>query len=63
MSDFKQRLEAEQAELKDKLSKLNGFIGTGNFNKVDKDQKTLLKIQSSAMETYLKCLTERLERL
>ena len=30
---------------------------------VYKDQKSLLTIQSSAMETYLRCLKERLIRL
>ena len=63
VSDFKTRLEAETVELQDKLEKLNGFIGSENFDKVDKNQKSLLTIQSSVMETYLKCLKERLIRL
>jgi hypothetical protein len=63
MSDFKDRLQAEKEQLDDRLQKLNGFIGTENFNKIKKDQQTLLNIQSSAMETYLKCLNERLVRL
>lgn len=63
MSDFKTRLEAEQVELQEKLEKLNGFVGTEAFGKIDKEQQTLLTIQSSAMETYLKCLNERLVRL
>tara|TARA_R110000787_G_scaffold278819_1_gene388722 strand:- start:789 stop:980 length:192 start_codon:yes stop_codon:yes gene_type:complete len=63
MSDFKTRLEAETVELQDKLEKLNVFIGNEYIDKVYKDQKSLLTIQSSAMETYLRCLKERLIRL
>jgi hypothetical protein len=63
MSDFKSRLNEEKSELKEKLEKLNGFIQTENFEKVDDVQKALLKIQAQAMATYLTCLEERIVRL
>lgn len=63
MSDFKSRLNEEKNELKEKLQKLNGFIPTENFEKVDDVQKALLKTQAQAMATYLTCLEERLARL
>ncbi len=63
MSDFKTRLQAEQSELQEKLKKLNSFIATENFNKIDDVQQVLLKTQTNAMTTYLTCLDERLVRL
>ena len=63
MSDFKTRLQAEQSELQEKLEKLNSFIATENFNKIDDVQQALLKTQAHAMITYLTCLDERLVRL
>jgi len=63
MSDFKQRLEAEKAELSEKLEKLRGFIASENFTKIDPVQMTLLNIQVKAMETYSQCLLERIVRL
>ena len=63
MSDFKTRLQAEQSELQEKLTKLNSFIGTENFDKIDDVQKALLKTQAQAMVTYLTCLDQRLVRL
>jgi len=63
MSDFKTRLQAEQSELQEKLEKLNSFIATENFSKIDDVQQALLKTQYQAMTTYLTCLDERLVRL
>lgn len=63
MSDFKQRLKQEKEELQEKLHKLESFLGTEAFHKVEKIQQTLLLVQASAMETYLRCLHERLENL
>ena len=63
MDDFKQRLEAEQKELQEKLQKLNGFIGSDAFKKIDGVQKTLLNVQARAMETYNQILLERIVRL
>lgn len=63
MRNFKQRLEAEQVELQERLQKLNDFLGTEKCEGIDPDQKTLLIIQSRAMDTYLQCLEARLVRL
>ena len=63
MSDFKTRLEAERVELQEKLQKLNEFLETEKCEGIDPDQKTLLIIQSKAMDTYLQCLEARLVRL
>ena len=41
MSDFKTRLIEEKAELSNKLDKLNDFIGSENFRKIDSVQMTL----------------------
>lgn len=63
MSDFKQRLEAEKAELDERLSKLKSFQESDNFKTIDPVQMTLLNIQAKAMETYSQCLLERIVRL
>lgn len=63
MSDFKTRLVEEQVQLEEKLNKLDSFILSDNFNKIDNVQKALLKVQATAMNTYNQCLKERLERL
>lgn len=63
MSDFKTRLVEEQVQLEEKLNKLDSFILSDDFNKIDDVQKALLQVQATAMNTYNQCLKERLERL
>jgi len=63
MNDFKQRLETERVQLEERLNKLDAFLLSEKVNEIDPVQKSLLNIQSSAMNTYLKCLDERLSRL
>jgi len=63
MSDFRQRLEIEKAELSEKLEKLRDFISSEKFQEIDTVQMTLLNIQVKAMETYSQCLLERIVRL
>ena len=63
MSDFKTRLIEEQAQLEEKLNKLDVFLMSGKVKEIDSVQRTLLKVQSSAMNTYLQCLNERLKRI
>ncbi len=63
MSDFKTRLENEQAELEEKLNKLDDFLMSGKVKAVNDVQKALLQVQAAAMNTYNQCLKERLERL
>lgn len=63
MSDFKSRLVEEQAQLEEKLNKLNEFNQSDKVNEIDPVQKSLLIIQAGAMYTYNECLKERLARL
>lgn len=62
-SSFKERLIKEQAQLEEKLTKLNAFNSSEKANDIDPVQKSLLLVQSGAMYTYLECLKARLERL
>ena len=63
MSDFKTRLETEKSELEEKLNKLDSFLMSKKVNSVDDVQKAILQVQATAMNTYLQCLKERIERL
>jgi hypothetical protein len=63
MSDFKTRLVDEQAQLEEKLNKLDAFLMSEKVKDVDDVQKALLQVQATAMNTYLQCLKERTERL
>ncbi|HPT69353.1 MAG TPA: hypothetical protein PKW50_04345, partial [Syntrophomonas sp.] len=63
MEDFKTRLIEEQAQLEEKLNKLNAFNDSEKANDIDPIQKSLLIIQAGAMYTYNECLKERLKRL
>lgn len=63
MSDFKTRLVEEQAQLEDKLNKLNDFNASEKASEIDPLQKSLLLIQAGAMYTYNEILKARIERL
>lgn len=63
MSYFKTRLIEEKAQLEEKLDKLDAFLVSEKVKDVDDVQKALLQVQSTAMNTYLQCLKERIERL
>ena len=63
MSDFKTRLVDEQAQLEEKLNKLDDFLMSEKVKEIDDVQKALLQVQATAMNTYLQCLKERIERL
>ena len=52
MSDFKERLIDEQAQLEEKLNKLDAFRMSEKFEEIDDVQKALLNVQSAAMNTY-----------
>lgn len=62
MSDFKSRLIEEQAQLEEKLNKLNDFNQSEKVNEIDPVQKSLLLVQAGAMYTYNECLKARLEQ-
>jgi len=63
MEDFNIMLVDEQAQLEEKLNKLNEFNDSEKANEIDPVQKSLLLIQAGAMYTYNECLKARLERL
>lgn len=63
MSDFKTRLTDEQAQLEEKLDKLDDFLMSDKVKGIDDVQKALLHVQATAMNTYLQCLEERIKRL
>jgi hypothetical protein len=63
MNDFKTRLENEKFELDERLDKLDAFLVSDKIKEVDDVQKALLQVQAVAMNTYLQCLKERIERL
>jgi hypothetical protein len=57
---FIKRLQDEINDLEYRCIKLQNFIVSEDFASVDIRQQSLLRIQVSAMETYLRCLSERL---
>lgn len=61
--DFLTRLKEEKAQLDERKSKLEAFIGSDKFVQIDGVQQTLLNIQVQAMATYSQCLLERITRL
>ena len=63
MSDFKTRLVEEQAQLEEKLNKLNDFNQSEKVEEIDPVQKDLLLVQAGAMYTYNECLKARIARL
>lgn len=63
MSDFKERLYDERAELVKKIEKLESFLQSDKSNEIDQIQLALLGIQLPAMEIYKRCLDERFGRL
>ena len=63
MADFKERLQEEKAQLEERLNKLDAFLESEKVKEIDDVQKALLQVQATAMNTYLQCLKERIERL
>jgi hypothetical protein len=63
MSTFHQRLIQEETELNEKIEKLEVFILSEAFAKIEPEQSRLLLIQIEAMRTYSKVLQMRLNLL
>lgn len=63
MSDFRSRLLDERIDLEEKLDKLDAFLVSDAAEEIDEIQNALLHVQATAMNTYLQCLKERLDRL
>lgn len=58
-----ERIEAEQAELRDRIDKLDTFIGENPiFGTLPPIDQYLLCAQSNAMEAYASILLARLDR-
>lgn len=60
MSTFKERLLEEKAQLNEKIEKLETFVASENFQKIEAVQMSLLNAQLFAMKTYSQILVERL---
>lgn len=58
-------LENEKQELSEKIDNLRDYLNTDElvFEEITPDQRAILKIQLSAMETYKICLEQRIELL
>jgi len=61
MNNFKTRLIEEKIQLEERLDKLDNFLLSEKGKEITDMQKTLLRIQATAMNTYLQCLKERIE--
>ena len=61
MSDYFDRLIDERNELEKKLDKLDDFLVSKESYNVEPEQLALLKVQATAMNTYLQCLVQRIE--
>ncbi len=62
MSDYVQRMRKERDELKIKADKLQVFIKSEKFEKLDKEYKALLNRQLGVMTEYLVVLGQRIVR-
>ena len=61
--EFIQRLKEEHSELLNKASKLQAFIESDNFDKINFYQQGLLPVQLEIMNAYLMVLEARLRDL
>lgn len=62
MQPHEQRVVDEQAELEDKLRRLNDFTKVSTFDLLDSEEKTLLRMQLEVMRTYSSILGLRIAR-
>ena len=60
---FLTRLKKEEEELSIKMDKLGIFMCSEKFNNIPDIQKSLLRVQYMAMDTYKMCLLERINKL
>ena len=58
-----EELTKEQTELVDKINKMDEFIESDEFEKLDNLQKALIRAQYKAMDTYNQILFERIIHL
>lgn len=60
MSEAKQRVFVEIAELREKVKKLQAFLTSEAFKKLDEDNQILLVEQGHIMNAYLIVLVKRI---
>lgn len=60
--DFVSRLHAEHRQLKDRHGKLDAFLGSLQYQKLEQEDQVLLRMQHRAMSDYLDVLSQRVER-
>lgn len=58
--NFLTRMIDEKTELEERVTKLNTFIDSNMFKKLDKENQKLLKKQQAYMLGYLNTLTQRI---
>jgi len=63
MNDLFDRINLERRELVIKLNKLEVFIGSEEYHKLDDYDKSMLEVQILAMKTYYQCLCIRLQKI
>lgn len=62
MQPHEQQVVDEQAELEDKLRRLNDFTKVSTFDLLDSEEKTLIRMQLEVMRTYSSILGLRIAR-
>ena len=62
LQPYQQRVVDEATELTEKVDKLQKFIQSYNFNRLDTSNKELLNTQSHHMTEYLSVLRKRIEQ-
>lgn len=65
MSNYKERLKEEHAQLEERVTKLNSFITNYHLGKLKVELDCpfgLLEAQLYAMQAYLEILSERIKR-
>jgi hypothetical protein len=56
---FLERLIDEKDQLGEKISKLQSFIESDNYQKIDSQQRDYLCLQLLSMQSYFQCLMYR----
>lgn len=61
LPEWAKRVQEEYNELSEKLTRLEAFQATAEFERLDPDQSDLLLIQCDLMRAYSRILLKRLE--
>lgn len=60
MGIWQERAVQEKADMDDKLKKLNRFLSTQMFQKLDQDEQKRLELQAYLMTELVKVLADRI---